>query len=164
MLSLERARMADSVFRLPIDDQNDLDEPARRVLVIEAHPTLRSFAAALCDAFGFEGEVVAEGPWMLEAVREGRFDAFLMCIDRPVRDCFAAMQALRELGGSALSTPILAVATDSNAEVCAPVDDDGLSFVIARPVTASRLFHALTTAFAAAEAQSEIEDAPALAA
>ena len=140
--------------------EHEFGAPERRVLVIEARPALRSFAGALCNAFGFEHEVVAEGPWMVEAVRDGRFDALLVCVDRPVRECIAAMHGLRELGGAAQTTPIVAVATDSNAEVCAPVEDDGLSFVIARPISASRLYYALTTAFAAADAAAMLADEP----
>src|SRR5579864_8535411 len=153
--------MADLRSVTAAEPEEERDSPERRVLVIEARPTLRSFAGALCDAFGFDNEVVAEGPWMVETVRDQRFDALFMCVDRPVRDCIAAMRGLRELGGSALSTPIVAVTTDSNAEVCAPVDEDGLSFVIARPVTASRLFYALSTAFEAADAaQAMLADEP----
>ena len=153
--------MADLAFVSAADVDDALDPPERRVLVIEGRPTLKSFAAALCENFGFEHEVVAEGPWMVEAVRDGGFDALLMCVDRPVRDCLAGMRGLRELGGEALTTPIVAVTTDSNADVCASIDDDGLSFVLARPVTASRLYHALTTAFDAAAALDEALDEPA---
>ncbi len=153
--------MADPRVANAAELDDELDPPARRVLAIEGYPTLKSFAAALCEAFGFDCEVVAEGPWMVEAVRDGRFDALLMCVDRPVRDCIAAMRGLRELGGFAPITPIVAVTTDSNAEVCAPVDEDGLSFVMTRPVTASRLFYALSTAFEAAdEAKAMLADEP----
>ena len=117
-----------------------------RVLIVDDNPASRAICAAYCDLFDFASESVCTGAEAVEAAAHTRFDIILMDLDLPRTGGLEATRAIRALPGPAAYTPIIGVTA------LGVIDDDGcyrergLWSVVAKPITASRLFAAMNAA------------------
>jgi CheY-like chemotaxis protein len=120
------------------------DRPRAHVLIVDDHDINRTICAAYCDIFDFTFESACDGEEAVEAVRRGDFDVILMDIHMPGMDGLEATRHIRALPGRVSRTPIIAVTTDF--EDATRYLAAGMTSVVAKPVTAARLYAAIDAA------------------
>jgi len=124
-------------------------EPGLRVLVAEANPAHQQVLRALFAGQGVEAVVVGDGQDVVAAWRQERWDALLIDIEGEAiggRNLVRAVRAAEEVLGWP-RTPILALAAQARAlDEAFAAQTDGL---VAKPLQAAALSHALATALSA---------------
>jgi CheY-like chemotaxis protein len=116
------------------------------VLIVDDHPASRAICTAYCDLFDFSAEAVSTGAEAIEAAKRTRFDIILMDLDMPGTDSFEATRAIRSLRGPAAYTPVIGVTAWAVIDEDGCYRERGLWSVVAKPITASRLFAAMNAA------------------
>jgi CheY-like chemotaxis protein len=123
--------------------------PARaRVLIVDDIAENRMLLAMFCEQFGVAHESVEGGREAVEAASSGRFDAILMDIFMPRMDGMIATRNIRALAEPAASTPIIAVTTAAEPGECLRYLACGMNDVVPKPILATRLMEALSSALA----------------
>lgn len=119
-----------------------------RVLIVDDIPENRSLLAVLCHQIGLASESVEGGKQAVEAARTGGFDLILMDVFMPRMDGMEATRAIRALPGRAAITPIIAVTTDAEPGHRLRYLDCGMTDVVAKPISPTRLVEAVAAALA----------------
>ena len=112
---------------VPAESQDDEDlEASRRwatasgrpvrVLAVDDHATNRLVLQGICELLDFECELACDGEEALKAMQTGAYDLVLMDICMPGMDGVETTCAIRELGGKAASTPIIAVTANPEGD------------------------------------------------
>ncbi|HKT52940.1 MAG TPA: response regulator [Caulobacteraceae bacterium] len=127
------------------------ERPRAHVLVVDDHDINRAICTAYCDIFDFTSECACDGEEAVEAVRRGAFDVILMDIHMPGMDGLEATRRIRALAGHIGRTPIIAVTTDF--EDARRYLAAGMTSVVAKPVTAARLYAAIDAVLAVPAAE-----------
>jgi len=121
-------------------------EPSRpHVLIIDDHDASRTVCANYCDLFDHTSETARSGDEALEALNRRRFDLVVMSVELAGAAALDALQAIRSLPHPAAATPVIGLAAPDRDEAQRWLAA-GLSSVIAKPVTAARLFAAMQSA------------------
>jgi CheY-like chemotaxis protein len=118
------------------------------VLIVDDIPENRMLLAMFCEQFGIAHDCVEGGREAVAAASSGRFDAILMDIFMPRMDGMIATRAIRALAEPAASIPIIAVTTAAEPGEVLRYLDCGMNDVVAKPIIASRLMEALSSALA----------------
>jgi CheY-like chemotaxis protein len=157
-MSLHEATENAHAPTLTIRGRSRLRRPPR-VLIVDDLAENHLIVRLYCDQFGFLHESVASGYEAVEAARSGRFDVILMDILMPRMDGFAATQAIRALPEPIASVPIIAVTTAAAPGEVLRYLACGMTGVVAKPITISRLAEAISAALAPArrEKSSDLE-------
>ena len=124
-----------------------------RVLVADDNEANRKICGMFCDLLGLSCEYASDGAEALELVRRGTFDLVLMDIHMPGMDGLEAAIAIRRLAAPICDTPIVAVTTAAESADIARYRACGVSDVVSKPIVASRLIGAITTALVSAPAE-----------
>jgi signal transduction histidine kinase len=144
-----------SVFRISatlpragvaLSQDEGLGERAPRVLVVDDHPMNREVARLFLDAFGCEVSECEDGGAAVEAAAGGAFDVILMDVRMPGVDGLSATRMIRELGGPAALTPILAVTADVMRDDIERCRAAGMNGHVPKPIDQARLLNALSCA------------------
>jgi PAS domain S-box-containing protein len=116
-----------------------------RVLIVEDNATNRLIAGRLLQAMGASVETAEDGLLGLEAVeRAGAdYDLIFMDIQMPVMDGIEATRRIRELGGTAAQTPIIAMTANALAHQQAAYVAAGMNGAVAKPLSPSALVQAI---------------------
>ncbi|MDJ0522928.1 MAG: ATP-binding protein [Planctomycetota bacterium] len=114
------------------------DRPAR-VLVVEDNAVNRKVARRLLEMCGVEVETAADGAQGVEALRASTYDIVFMDCHMPVMDGLAATRAIRQLGGTAARTPIVALTASAFREDRERCTDAGMDGFLMKPVEAGEL-------------------------
>jgi two-component system, sensor histidine kinase len=128
--------------------------PRVHVLIVDDHDINRMICAAYCDIFDFTSASACDGEEAVEAVEREDFDIVLMDIHMPGMDGLEATRQIRAMNGPVSRTPIIAVTTD--------VEDStrylaaGMTSVVAKPVTAARLYAAIEAVMPIPPADSRV--------
>ena len=120
-------------------------EAARaHVLIVDDHAPSRRLCAGYCDLFDHTSEMVAGGAEALAALRRERFHVVVMNVHMAESGALETLQAIRALPAPAGETPVIgltAVGRDDEAQRWLGA---GLAGVLTKPVTAARLYAALS--------------------
>jgi two-component system, sensor histidine kinase len=120
-------------------------EPDRsHVLIVDDHAPSRRLCAGYCDLFDHTSEMVAGGAEALAALRRERFHVVVMNVHMAESGALETLRAIRALPSPAWETPVIgltAVGRDDEAQRWLGA---GLAGVLAKPVTAARLYAALS--------------------
>jgi signal transduction histidine kinase/ActR/RegA family two-component response regulator len=131
------------------------DEPTRplRILAAEDNPTNQLILTALLEPAGVDLTLVETGRAAVEAFETGRFDLVLMDIQMPEMTGVGATLAIRklEVEQALVPTPILALTANVMAHQVSEYRAAGMNDVIAKPISAEKLFAAMEQALDAAE-------------
>lgn len=122
-------------------------EPTRsHILIVDDHAPSRRICAGYCDLFDHTSEIVAGGAEALEALRRERFHVVVMNVHMAEAGGLDTLRAIRALPAPAGETPVIgltAVGRDDEAQRWLGA---GLAGVLAKPITAAKLYAALSTA------------------
>ena len=130
----------------PTPDRYATERPRAHVLIVDDEPVNHVICSAYCDLFDDTSEGVRTGAEAIAAVKSGRFDVVLMNIHLEDMSGLEAICDLRSLSSPAAETPVIGVTEMSRpgqAQWCLAA---GYSGVLAKPITAARLFEAITSA------------------
>ncbi|WP_165185006.1 response regulator [Caulobacter soli] len=119
-----------------------------RVLIVEDNATNRLIAGRLLQAMGAVVETAEDGLLGVEAVeRSGQgFDLIFMDIQMPGMDGVEATRRIRDLGGAAARTPILAMTANALAHQQASYIAAGMNGAVAKPLSPGALVQAIVAA------------------
>jgi CheY-like chemotaxis protein len=119
-------------------------EPIRsHVLIVDDHGPSRRLCAGYLDLFDHTSEMVGSGAAALAALQRERFHVVVMNVHMAETSAMETLSAIRALPGDAGETPVIgltAVGRDDQAQRWLGA---GLAGVLAKPVTAARLYAAL---------------------
>jgi CheY-like chemotaxis protein len=117
-----------------------------RVLIVDDIAENCCLLGICCDRLGISHAAVGTGKEAVAAAETGRFDVILMDIFMPGMDGMAATRAIRALPGLAAAMPIIAVTTATEPAKLSHYIECGMTDVVPKPVSASRLAQALSAA------------------
>jgi CheY-like chemotaxis protein len=113
------------------------------VLIVDDHDASRAICADYCDLFDHTAETVRSRAEAVEALQRARFDVVVMSVHMEGASSLEAVQAIRGLPAPAAHTPIIGLAAPGRADEAQRWLAAGVAGVVAKPVTAKRLFAAI---------------------
>ena len=116
--------------------------PRAHVLIVDDEPMSRAVCESYCDLFDHTSQSAGTGAEAVAAIRNGRFDVVVLNVHMPDMGALEAVRAIRELPSPAAATPIIGLAAPGRSEAQRWLAA-GVSGLVERPVTASRLFAAI---------------------
>jgi CheY-like chemotaxis protein len=116
-----------------------------RVLIVEDNATNRLIAGRLLQAMGALVKTADDGVLGVEAVERDSqgFDLIFMDIQMPGMDGVEATRRIRDLGGEAASTPIIAMTANALAHQQASYIAAGMNGAVAKPLSPAALVQAI---------------------
>jgi CheY-like chemotaxis protein len=114
-----------------------------QILVIEDNPVNQEVIGQMLRALGCQVQVSASALEGLKALCERRFDLVLMDIQMPGMDGVEATRRIRDLGGDAASTPIIAMTANALAHQQASYIAAGMNGAVAKPLSPAALVQAI---------------------
>jgi CheY-like chemotaxis protein len=120
-------------------------EPDRsHVLIVDDHAPSRRLCAGYCDLFDHTSEMVADGAEALEALSRERFHVVVLNVHMAETGALETLQAIRALPGPAGEIPVIGLTAVGRGDEAQRWLGAGLAGVLAKPVTAARLYAALS--------------------
>lgn len=116
------------------DDAPAAIEHPLRLLVADDNDANRELIGTLVRAMGHRVEAVADGVAAVEAARTGLYDLVLMDVHMPRMDGLAAARAIRDLGGEAALTPIIALTANVLPDQIAFYRASGMDDHVGKPI------------------------------
>lgn len=107
---------------------------ALRLLVADDNDANRELMGTLLQAMGHQVETVADGVAAVEAVHTRVYDLVLMDVHMPRMDGLAATRAIRDLGGDAALTPIIALTANVLPDQIAFYRASGMDDHVGKPI------------------------------
>ena len=114
-----------------------------RVLIVDDDGATRRICADYCDLFDHPSEAVRNAHDAVDALRRERFDVVVISV--AMRDTLEALRAIRALPAPRCEAPIIGLTPIGKGEETQRWMAAGLAAVLSKPVTARRLFGALTS-------------------
>jgi two-component system, sensor histidine kinase len=122
-------------------------DPIRsHVLIVDDHAPSRRICAGYCDLFDHTSEMVAGGAEALEALRREHFHVVVMNVHMAGAAGLETLRAIRALPAPAGETPVIGLTAVGRHDEAQRWLGAGLAGVLAKPITAAKLFAALNTA------------------
>ena len=131
-----------------------VDAGSLRVLAAEDNAVNQLVLRTMLQQAGIEPTIVGDGRAAVEAWETSPWDIILMDVHMPVMDGVSATRAIRQREAAAgrAPTPILALTANAMSHQVAEYTASGMDGFVAKPIEISRLFAAIETALAEAEA------------
>jgi CheY-like chemotaxis protein len=114
------------------------------VLIVDDEPATRRICAGYCDLFDHASFAVRSAGEAVAALRRERFDIVVLSVH--MAGALDAVRAIRALPPPAAEAPIIGLTAIGKGEEAQRWMAAGLAAVVAKPITARRLFQALTAA------------------
>jgi PAS domain S-box-containing protein len=142
---LEIAAPPASEAAAPLESADTALLAGLRVLIVEDNATNRLIAGRLLQAMGAAVETADDGVLGVEAVErdDQGFDLIFMDIQMPGMDGVEATRRIRDLGGDAASTPIIAMTANALAHQQASYIAAGMNGAVAKPLSPAALVQAI---------------------
>ena len=128
------------------DHNETADLAGHRLLLVEDNEINAEIARMILEQYGAEVQQAENGKIGLEAVREkgpGYYDAVLMDIQMPVMNGYEATKAIRGLGDTYASLPIIAMSANAYEEDVRDCLAAGMNGHIAKPFNPAELLRVL---------------------
>jgi CheY-like chemotaxis protein len=122
------------------------------VLIVDDQAASRAVCRGFCDLFDHTSETAASAAEAVAALRRSRFDVVVMNVQMPDMGGLDALAAIRGLPAPTGATPIIALAT--RADEAQRWLAAGVAGMLAKPVTAARLFAAIQSVMTATPDQT----------
>ena len=120
------------------------------VLVVDDNATNRFVATKVLEIFGCTSEAVADGAMAVEAVAGGRYDLILMDIQMPGMDGMETTARIRDLGGAAAATPVIALTANASEADARRYRAVGMAEVVCKPLQPAVLLDAIRSSLSGA--------------
>lgn len=138
-------RQANTVTDKPKYDQFDGSSGARpRILLAEDSSAARVLTGALLQRIGAEVDTAENGEDALIFMQNYEYDLVIMDIEMPIMDGMTAAQSIRQLGGKAARTPIIALSAflaDTNKS---SHWEEYFDHALAKPANKDKLYQAIS--------------------
>lgn len=121
-------------------------QPRAHVLILDDHAPSRDLCADYCDLFDHTSERHVAARDAVTALRSAPFGAVVMNLHADAWDAVEVIPAIRALPGAAGRTPIIGLTGVGRSPEAQRWLAAGLAAVLPKPITAARLFAALTAA------------------
>jgi CheY-like chemotaxis protein len=130
---------------LPSPDSRATADPFRsNILIVDDHAPSRRICAGYCDLFDHTSEMVGGGGEALQALQRARFHAVVLSLHMAEAGALETLHAIRALPGPAGETPIIGLTAVGRGHEAQRWLGAGFAGVLAKPVTAARLYAALS--------------------
>ncbi len=116
------------------------------VLIVDDHAPSRLICAGFCDLFDHTSETARNAAEAVAAMKRCRFDVVVMNVHLPDMTGLETLTAIREISAPAASTPVIGLAPANRADEAQRWLAAGMRGLVAKPITASRLFAAIQSA------------------
>jgi len=117
--------------------------PRTHVLTVDDQAATRAVCASFCDLFDHTSQTAGSAAEALAAMSRERFDVVVMNVHMQGENGIEALNAIRRLPAPAAGTPIIGLAAASRADEAQRWLAAGVAGLLAKPVTAARLFSAI---------------------
>jgi CheY-like chemotaxis protein len=114
-----------------------------KVLIVDDDGATRRLCADYCDLFDHPSQAVRSAHDAVDALRRERFDVVVLSVG--MGDTLDALRAIRALPAPSCEAPIIGLTPIGRGEETQRWMAAGLAAVLAKPVTARRLFGALAS-------------------
>ena len=132
----------------PRDDGPTNEYPRTHVLIVDDQASSRAICMSYCDLFDHTSETVGSAAEALAALSREHFDVVVMNVHMQGDNGLEALDAIHHLPAPAAETPIIGLAAATRADEAQRWLAAGVSGVLAKPVTAARLFSAIQSVMA----------------
>jgi two-component system, sensor histidine kinase len=119
------------------------DASRAHILIVDDHAPSRRICASYCDLFDHTSVMAAGGGEALRALKRERFHAVVMSVHMAENGPVDLLRAIRGLPAPASETPIIGVTAVGRGDETQRWLGAGLAGVLAKPLTAARLYAAL---------------------
>jgi CheY-like chemotaxis protein len=124
-------------------------EPARsHVLIVDDHAPSRRICAGYCDLFDHTSEMAPGAAEALDALKRERFHAVVMNVHMARTGALETLRAIRALPAPASETPVIGLTAFGRGDEAQRWLGAGFAGVLAKPITAARLYAALSMVMA----------------
>lgn len=120
--------------------------PRPHVLIVDDHEPSRRICADYCDLFDHTSESVASGAEAVSALRRAAFDVVVLNVHMAASGGLETLRAIRALPGRASQAPVIGLTAIGRGDEAQRWLSAGFAGVLPKPVTAARLFAALSAA------------------
>ena len=124
------------------------------VLILDDHAPSREICAGYCDLFDHTSESVGAAHEAVRALRRAAFGVMLMSVHARTWDAREVIPAIRALPGTAGRTPIIGLTAVGRGHEAHRWLAAGAAAVLPKPITAARLFAALSETLSDALAEA----------
>ena len=115
-----------------------IDRPLRILIAEDNHVNQMLVSTVLAKA-GLRSDVAGNGLEAVQAVRQRNYDAILMDMQMPEMDGLEATRRIRDLGGTALRIPIIAMTANAMQEDRRRCLEAGMNDFMAKPIDTDEL-------------------------
>lgn len=115
-----------------------------RVLIVDDHAPSRRICASYCDLFDHATHLAAGPGDAIAALRRERFHAVVMSVHMAQAGTLETLRAIRELPAPAGETPVIGLTAVGRGDEAQRWLGAGFAGVLAKPITAARLYAALS--------------------
>src|ERR1700722_5174631 len=119
------------------------DPQRQHILIVDDHALSRRLCAGYCDLFDHTSETVGGGGEAIEALRREHFHAVGMNVHMAGAGARDVLDAIRALPSPVNETPVIGLTAVGRGEEAQRWLGAGFSGVLAKPITAARLYTAL---------------------
>ena len=119
-----------------------------RLLLAEDCDPMRIVTAAMLKGMGCDVEAVVHGEQAVNCAAENAFDVIVLDIEMPVMDGITAARSIRQLGGQAAATPLMALSAFLADSVRTGGWRDTFDIALPKPANRNELHEAVKAALA----------------
>lgn len=117
-----------------------------RLLLAEDCDPVRIVTAAMLKAMGCDVEAVVHGEEAVRSASESEFDVIVLDIEMPIMDGITAARSIRQMGGPAAATPLMALSAFLADSVRTGEWRDTFDIALPKPANRSELHEAVKAA------------------
>jgi CheY-like chemotaxis protein len=121
-----------------------IDRPLR-ILVAEDNHVNQMLVTTILGKAGMRSDVAGNGVEAVQAIRQRGYDAILMDMQMPEMDGLEATRRIRDLGGAALTIPIIAMTANAMQDDRRRCLEAGMNDFMPKPIDANELIRKIAT-------------------
>jgi CheY-like chemotaxis protein len=131
-----------------------IDLPRAHILIVDDHAPSRRICASYCDLFDHTSEMAAGAGEAMRALKRERFHAVVMSVQMADAGPVDVLRAIRSLPAPASETPIIGLTEIGRGDETQRWLGAGLAGVLSKPLTAARLYAALSEVMSSGRAEA----------